>query len=75
MWGEHEGMGWWMALGSVWFLVFWGLVIWGIAKVAGGGSDAGGDRAKPIEIARRRYASGEITKDQFEEIKRDLAEA
>jgi putative membrane protein len=27
----------------------------------------------PLEIAQRRYASGEITKEGFEQIKRDLS--
>lgn len=26
----------------------------------------------PLEIARRRYAKGEISRDEFEQIKRDL---
>jgi putative membrane protein len=29
---------------------------------------------KPIEIAKARYAKGEITKHEFEQIKKDLAE-
>lgn len=27
----------------------------------------------PLDIAKRRYASGEITKEQFEALKKDLA--
>jgi len=74
MWGEHEGMGWWMLLGSVWFVFFWGLVIWAFVQLFGG-RERGADReagATPLEIARRRYASGEISREKFEEIKRDL---
>jgi len=29
-------------------------------------------RETPLEIAQKRYARGEITKEQFEELKRDL---
>jgi uncharacterized membrane protein len=28
----------------------------------------------PLEIARERYASGEISRDEFEQMKRDLEE-
>ena len=78
MWGTETGMGWWMVLGSVWFVLFWGLIIWGVLKIAGGGPGKGTEPqavGRPIEIARRRYASGEITREQFDEIKRDLGES
>lgn len=65
MWGMHEGMGWWMLFGSIWMVVFWAaiiwLVVWGIGQLTSGGR--GGDT--PLEIARQRYANGEITRDQF----------
>ena len=75
MWGTETGMGWWMVLGSVWFVLFWGLIIWGVVKIAGGGADKASVRPadiRLIEIAQRRYAGGEITREQFEQIKRDL---
>jgi putative membrane protein len=75
MWGEHEGMGWWMLFGSIWFVVFWGLIIWAIVTVVGRGGErrsSGGGAETPIEIARRRYAQGEINREQFEQIRRDL---
>ena len=31
------------------------------------------NRLTPVEIARERYAKGEINKEQFEQIKKDLA--
>ncbi len=33
---------------------------------------AGATRETPLEILKARYARGEITKQQFEDIKRDL---
>ena len=46
MWDGHDGMGWWMVLGTVWWVLFWGLIIWAFFKVAGGGSasEATGNR-------------------------------
>jgi putative membrane protein len=79
MWPYGYGAGWgWMIGGWVMMVVFWGLVIVGIVAL----SRALGDRGKPTqeshtetpsEILRRRYAAGEITKEQFEEMKRNVA--
>ena len=74
-WGDGMSGGWWMILGSIWMLLFWGgliiLVIWGIKKLSqkGGG---GGEGKSALDIARERYARGEITKEQFEQMKKDL---
>lgn len=74
MWGMHDGMGWWMVFGGVWMLLFWAAIIW---LVVWGVSRLSGDRARqgdtPLDIARRRYARGEITREQFEQLKHDLA--
>ncbi len=77
MWSGVEGMGWgWIGLGMVHMLVFWVLVILGIVALtrwlAGRGSDGS---ARAIDILKARYARGEITKEQFEQIRRDIGEA
>lgn len=78
MWDGFGGMGWgWIGLGMVHMLLFWALVILGIVALtrwlAGGpGSDG---PARAIDILRARYARGEITKEQFEQMKRDIGEA
>jgi len=73
MWGMHDGMGWWMLFGSIWMVVFWAaviwLIVWGVSQVTGGSRRGEDD---PVEIARRRYARGEITREQFELLRRDL---
>lgn len=71
MWDSGSGMGWWMLLGSVWFVVFWGLVIWAVLKVTSR-EDASAGQPSAIEIARQRYARGEISKEEFEDIRRNL---
>ncbi len=74
-WGQNMGV-WWMLLGTVLMIVFWAviivLVVWGIRKVThSGGSPS--DRRSPLDILKERYARGEITKEQFEQMKKDLS--
>lgn len=79
MWDGYQGMGWWMLFGSVWVTLFWGaiiaLVVWGIKSLTTR-ADSGptvAARSDPLDIAKERYAKGEITKEEFELIKKDLS--
>lgn len=70
--------GWWMVIGMILMVIFWGgfiwLVVWGIRKATHHNYTAGngmGGRT-PLDIAKERYAKGEITREQFEEIKKNL---
>ena len=73
MW--HEGMGWWMAFGGLWMLVFWGgliaLIVWGITKLSQRNGSA--PKSTPMDVARERYAKGEISREEFEQLKKDLS--
>ena len=72
MWHVDDGMGWWMVLGSLWFVFFWGAIIWLVVRVLGA-RDGGAPRDdSAIEVARRRYARGDISREEFEQIRRDL---
>ena len=79
MWPYGSGAGWgWMVGGWIMMVVFWGLVIVGIValvRALGGRCGPGEVRhaETPSEILRRRYAAGAITKEQFEEMKRNVA--
>jgi putative membrane protein len=72
--GMGYGMGW---FGGIIMIVFWVLVIvglvflirWLAASTKGEGRVAGDS---PLDIIKRRYARGEINRDEFEEKKRDL---
>ncbi len=77
-WQDHMynwGYGGWIMM--IIGLVVLGLIIWGVVSFArtgtvgvGGGMMA--PRREPMDIARERYARGEITKEQFEDIKKGL---
>jgi uncharacterized membrane protein len=73
MWHGYDGMGWWMAVdGLLWLLLLGALVVLALRVVERG---RGGDRAEPPdarEIAERRYACGEIDADELAEIRRNL---
>ena len=75
MWYFHEGMGWWMAFGGLWMVVFWGgliaLIVWGIKKLTERGSSA--PKHHPLDVAKERYAKGEISKEEFDQLKQDLS--
>ncbi len=68
--------------GGVWFMpilmiVFWGLVIWGIVALARGVASSSNPRYSnqadsALEILKRRYARGEINKQEYEDKKKDL---
>lgn len=78
MWGSHEGMGWWMLFGGLWTLAFWAaiivLVVWIIKRLVGRDEspNLSERRKEPLDIARERYARGEITNEQFNQIKKDI---
>jgi putative membrane protein len=69
----HEGAGPWMAVGGALMFLLWagvvGLVIWGIAKLTRHSHNGNG----ALAIARERYARGEIIKEEFDRIKKDLS--
>lgn len=71
-WGGGFGFGW------IFVLLFWGLIIWGIyALVRGatghgccGGHGPKGNNA--MDILKERYAKGEISKEDFDKMRKDL---
>lgn len=77
MWNGVEGMGWgWIGLGAVHMVLFWVLVILGIdalVRLLGGGTrDEMPRQQNAVDILKARYAKGEITREQFEQMKRDI---
>ncbi len=81
-WGQHMfGLGWsgWL-LGGLMMLLFWGgiiaLVFFAIRAFSGSGSRTvskqtnSGESA--LDILKKRYARGEISKEEYETIRGDL---
>jgi putative membrane protein len=73
MWHTGAGMGWWMIFGSLLWLVFWGTIIYLFVSFVRGPQPTQDKREEPIELAKRRYASGQITREEYERIRHDLA--
>jgi putative membrane protein len=75
MWGWYGGS-WWMLFGGIIFILFWAaviaLVFWFVRRSAAGPASHGSRPA--LDIAKERYARGEITKEQFDQIKKDLSD-
>ena len=63
----------------LWMVAFWGgliaLAIWVVNKVTGreGPRPSGLERRDPLDMAKERYAKGEISREEFEQIKKDLS--
>jgi len=76
MMGDWGGWGWGMGFGWIFMILFWALVILGVVALArwilSTGTSAGGAGRPPLDILKERYARGEITRDQYEQMRRDL---
>lgn len=80
-WGWHSGSLFWGGLGM---LLFWGLVlvllivaIRALWRIGQGSTPPVESRnsvtpSQPLQILQTRYAKGEITKEQYEEMRQEL---
>ena len=69
--------GWWMS-GGIGMLLFSVFLILGIVYLvrhltSRGQPPSGGERT-PLDILKRRYAGGEISREEFERMRKDLSE-
>ena len=75
MWHGMEGIGWgWLGLGLLHMAVFWGVVLLAFAALRKWLGDGLGIESRAIDILKARYAKGELTREQFEQLKRDIGE-
>jgi len=70
-WGYEWGMG---GFGWIFMIVFWVLVISGVVYLIRliAGAEKGKKDETPLDILKKRYAKGEITREQFENMKDDI---
>ena len=65
---------WWMLIGMAWSVIFWGgivlLAVWGI-RALGRRQQVPG-HPDPLAVVKERYARGEITREQYQEMRSDL---
>jgi len=69
------GTGWWCAFNWGFMILFWigliVLIVWGVIKLSKGSKNS--SKKNPLDIAKERYAKGDISKEEFEQIKKDLS--
>ena len=64
-----------MWMGWLFWIVILGLITWGVVsliKSASRPSGGGSNGETPLEILKKRYARGEISREEFERMKKDL---
>jgi putative membrane protein len=76
MWHIGDGMAWWMLFGTLFELVVLVAVVFLVVHFVNTPRTDRTARSSddPLDIAKRRYARGEISRDQFDELRRDLAD-
>lgn len=71
----HTEYGFGMGFGGIVMILFWVLVIIGIVlliRLVIGGTRPEGRTETALDILKKRYAKGEISKEEFDERKRDI---
>ena len=71
----HMDYGWGMGFGWIFMVAFWALVILGViylVKLLAGGTKSNTNNESALDILKKRYAKGEISKEEFEARKKDI---
>ena len=72
----HDDFGW-MFFGGFWMIVFWGaivaLIVWAVIRLSRREDTSSISKVNALDAAKERYAKGEITKAEFDQIKKDIS--
>lgn len=71
-WGNY---GWGMGFGWIFMIIFWVLVILGVVYIVQTAIKSEKESEKketPFDILKKRYAKGEISKEEYERMKEEL---
>ena len=76
MMGDFDGFGWFgHGFGWLFMVLVWVLVIVGIVTLINWAAASSAPRGEtPLEIIKARYARGEIGKEEYERMRRELQE-
>jgi len=69
--GGYGVMGFGMGFGFIFMLLFWGIIIWLIVTLIST-SQSNKNEPDSLTILKKRYAKGEITKKQYESMKKEI---
>ena len=69
--GGYGMMGFGMGFGFLFMLLFWGAIIWIIVTLVNASQSNKSD-SDSLTILKKRYAKGEISKKEFESMKKEL---
>ncbi len=73
--GMGPGMMWGWGMGWILMIIFWGLVVVGVIfliRYLIGATRGTNGKESALDILKKRYARGEINKEEFEQKKKDL---
>ncbi len=68
-WGEY---GWGMGFGWVLMIIFWVLVIMGVVFLIRIISGSAKKEETALDILKKRYAKGDITREEYDRMRDDL---
>ncbi len=67
------GMGFGMGIGAIIMVLFWGAIIWLVISLINAGTQKSEETSESaLAILKKRYARGEVTKEQYLEMEKEL---